>query len=359
MLKTVWCICSGGTSSSCALFDESGGCLGRVKGGPGNIRLIGRDGLLDLLGRLFEDVRKVANIPDGVMIEAAGLCMSGFDDSTVDVHNYLESHSEELFGCKHMFCSNDTVGSVFMGSADGGLCVISGTGSNCRLFDQEGNHVLGCGGWSHVCSDEGSAYSCAMRAIRIAVRGIEGFPASTGIASTPPVCALWATVCEHLGATSPDEVMATMLDKFDKTHLAGLMVKLVALDEKGDALARGVIDKGGFDLGRLMGTGVRRWMEGCHDEADRRLPFKPEMGTAEAPVRVTCVGSMFCSVKRLWKPMVKGLLACGLNDVHLKLVWVQGSSTAGAAVYAAKRCGFQLAVNRDELVTVFEGKVQG
>lgn len=67
---------------------------------------------------------------------------------------------EQLTSChpsisKFHYVNTDIYGPLTAAFPNGGMILISGTGSCCQLFNPD-NTVYRCGGWGHVLGDEGS-----------------------------------------------------------------------------------------------------------------------------------------------------------------------------------------------------------
>ncbi|XP_037777026.1 uncharacterized protein LOC119574000 [Penaeus monodon] len=67
---------------------------------------------------------------------------------------------------RHVIVSSDTKGSIATACQNGGIVLISGTGSNALLLNPD-SKTYRCGGWGHLLGDEGGAYWIAARAVKL------------------------------------------------------------------------------------------------------------------------------------------------------------------------------------------------
>lgn len=100
--------------------------------------------------------------------------------------------SKSSIKCK-IYIGNDTLAPIFTAFKNGGIVVISGTGSNCVLInplvDDETNDqeklskiesfdqikCTSSGGWGNLLGDEGSAYWIAQKAIKYLIDFTDNF----------------------------------------------------------------------------------------------------------------------------------------------------------------------------------------
>ena len=91
----------------------------------------------------------------GIIYWLKGLSLSGCED---DAKN--DELKQSLFSKfpalseSYVVCS-DTIGSIATASENGGIVIISGTGSNSFALNPDGSTAR-CGGWGYLLGDEGS-----------------------------------------------------------------------------------------------------------------------------------------------------------------------------------------------------------
>lgn len=119
-------------------------------------------------------------------LEAVCMCLSGIESQlTVDrLMNELKA-----LGAKYkVYIGNDTLAPVFTAFDNGGIVIISGTGSNCVLINPIDDEIANkkesslheiasnkSGGWGNLLGDEGSAYWIALKAIKYVIDHNDNF----------------------------------------------------------------------------------------------------------------------------------------------------------------------------------------
>lgn len=84
-----------------------------------------------------------------------GLYLSGCEEEKTNEQLVKTMLQEFPAASRDYVVGSDTIGSLSTGTANCGVVLIAGTGSNALLINPDGKTV-GCGGWGHVLGDEGS-----------------------------------------------------------------------------------------------------------------------------------------------------------------------------------------------------------
>ncbi|CAF0835154.1 unnamed protein product [Adineta steineri] len=150
---------SGASKTEGVLIDDNGKLYVALQSGPSNPWVLGFDCVGKLLKQLIDDILAKGEVKwDDIVCVGIILSGAGQLESQANVRNELE-----LLG---MDTSKVSVGEDLIAPVpNGGVVIISGTGSNCVVYNQDGSSKR-AGGWGHLLGDEGGAYWIAQRAIK-------------------------------------------------------------------------------------------------------------------------------------------------------------------------------------------------
>ena len=149
-----------------------------------------------------------------------------------------------------------------------GIIVIAGTGSICYGRNGAGKLVR-AGGWGYIFGDEGSAVDIVRQALRAALRFEEGWGPST---------ALHEMLLEASGERTANAVMHQFYsDAWPRSRVAQLAVLVDGAAERGDAVARAILEQAGQTLSMLVAC------------------VREQLFTFEDDVRVSYIGGVFRS----------------------------------------------------------------
>jgi len=315
----------GGTKSDAIIINQHGEILGRAEGKGTNQWLVGMDVCVDRLAGMIAAAKVDAGLDPSVPVVACGMSLSGADQTEAKegiVHG-LTTRFPDCSRAYHV-CT-DTFGGLYTGSRDGGIVLIAGTGSNCRLINPDGSE-FNCGGWGHMMGDEGSAYSIAYFILK-AIFDTEDNFCKEGFDITYARKAME----DYFGVKTRMDMLEPLYGNFDKTVYAGFAVKVAEGAEQGDALCCRAFEKAGDDLGRHV-TAVL-----------------PNLAKGTDTLTIICVGSVWKSWAHLRTSFTDVIVSASRTSDHapkcIKLLTLTESGAVGAAYIAAVSIGSTIALD--------------
>lgn len=224
----------GGTKTEAVVADAEGRVVWRAR--VGGLDPTAGPEWEALLGQLSRDAGPV----DGA---ALGLPCHG---EIADISRRQMRVAAQLFGVT-VRVAND-VALAFEGALAGGdgVLVLAGTGSMAWARGPLGTHRVG--GWGDLFGDEGSAYWIGREALARVSRELDGRNPGTGFTEA---------LLRRIGI-APGELSAWAYGPEQRPRIAGIAADVSALSQAGDAVARGLMQAAGEELGLLGRTAARR-----------------------------------------------------------------------------------------------------
>ncbi|RZF34966.1 hypothetical protein LSTR_LSTR010058 [Laodelphax striatellus] len=312
----------GASSSTAVIYDGSGKLLSECTGPSLNHWIIGMEECQKRINDLIQDAKQKADIPPERSLNSLGLSLSGCEQESTN--NDLKTGLIEKFDnlSKAYFVCSDTIAPVASVSDEGGMVIISGTGSNALLRNPDGT-VHQSGGWGHLLGDEGSAYWISWKAIKIVYDEQDDL-------QTPPADTsyVWKAIQNYFKISSRFDILPHMYSSFNKSNVAGLCQHLAQGAEEGDALCLWIFREAGISLAKFL-IALGKKSHKSLTEKDLGLP-------------IVCVGSVWKS----WKFLESGFKhEMDTNPLAVKkcsLIRLKVQVATGAVYLAAKNIDFDL-----------------
>nr|AQT27190.1 putative N-acetylglucosamine kinase [Nilaparvata lugens] len=323
----------GASSSTAVIYDGSGNLLSECTGPSLNHWIIGMEECQKRINDLIQDAKKKANIPSELSLSSLGLSLSGCEQESTN--QKLESGLIEKFDnlSKAYFVCSDTIAPIAAVSDEGGMVMISGTGSNALIRNPDGS-VHQSGGWGHLLGDEGSAYWISWKAIKIVYDEQDDL-------ATPPADTtfVWKTIQSYFKISSRFDILPHMYSSFNKSNVAGLCQLLAQGAEDGDQLCLWIFREAGIQLAKLL-IALGKKSHKSLVEKDLGLP-------------IVCVGSVWKSWKFLEPGFEDQLDSNPLAVKKCSLVRLKTLVATGAVYLAAKNIEFDLPRTYENNYSVF------
>lgn len=314
----------GATASRAVLIDQQGNIVASCEGESTNHWLVGADVCKHRIEKMVTTLKDDAGVPLNVPLKSVGLALSG-GEAGLDVSD-LVTRSPNLSESYYVF--NDTEGSAYTASGAGGIVIIAGTGTNCRLIRSDGSHH-NCGGWGALLGDEGSAYWITIKSIKYVFDAEDNFKA-------PPadISAVKSAVFQYFDMSDRHDILPHLYRSYDKSKIASFCKVLSQLaEDTHDPLTLHIFKEAGFMLGRHVRALARH--------------VDSSMLMQDGGLQIVCVGGVWKSWDLLRDGFISALFPT--QEKHLiqevTLVQLVRSSAVGAAFLGARNLGHRLPID--------------
>lgn len=240
----------GGTGTTACVGDGCGQVFGTGRGGPSNIYFNPEEVVVTSIRDSVSAALQEASSALGrsvAMADISSACAALAGAGRPADAQRLKNILAPVFGDTPFFVVEDTK-SALAGATAGkdGIIVIAGTGSNC-LGIRNGQYA-GSGGWGALLGDEGSAYSIARKGLIAALRSYDGRERPTSLVQA---------FLSKLGGQHAPEILP-LTHKMDRTALAGLALVVFEEADKGDPVARRILEEEAAELVSMVRATARK-----------------------------------------------------------------------------------------------------
>ncbi|MDQ0340017.1 N-acetylglucosamine kinase-like BadF-type ATPase [Caldalkalibacillus uzonensis] len=226
----------GGTKSTSVIADLKGKVLLTEQGGPTNIYAYSPDFVMEELKQLFD----LAMYKTGLKLNhCAALCLGSAGLDRPWDRQMMTEMIRSLGFQGTILLTHDAETALEAGTEDGeGIIVISGTGSIGFGKTKEGRKAR-CGGWGHIIGDEGSGYDLGVKALKAAVRSMDGRGKPTKLLSL---------IREEKNLQTAEDFIRYACHTADKKEVASIARLVHQCYQAEDDIAKEILEEAAWEL---------------------------------------------------------------------------------------------------------------
>ncbi len=216
--------------------------LGAGNGPPSNHHAAGVDGAMNAVAEAVAAAGAQAGLGPRPEVTAACFGLAGVD-RRIDREVLARALGERGFAPR-LEVVNDVELVLAAGTGGGwGIAIVAGTGSIGYGKAKDGRTAR-AGGWGYILGDEGSGYSIATQALRLATQTADGR------AEAPRIL---AEVLRHWNLSEPEQLLGRVYRRdITIAHISALTSRILPLAEDGDAAAIDLVDRAAAQLAQLI-----------------------------------------------------------------------------------------------------------